>query len=46
MNDTFLAGTLRDVADELDHGDRPQRLVLITPHGPNGRLLYRIVGRG
>jgi hypothetical protein len=33
----ILAGTLRDVADELDHGDRPQRLVLITPNGPDGR---------
>jgi hypothetical protein len=31
-----LPGTLRDVADELDHG-RPQRLMLITLHGPNGR---------
>ena len=36
-----LVGTLRDVADELD-----QQLVLITPHGPNGRPFYRIVGRG
>jgi hypothetical protein len=26
-----LAGTLRDVADELDHGGRSQRLVLMTP---------------
>jgi hypothetical protein len=41
-----LAGTLRDIADELDHGDGPQRLVLITPHGPNGRPLHRIVGEG
>lgn len=40
-----LAETLRDVADHLDHG-RPQRLVLITPHGPTGKPLYRIVGRG
>jgi hypothetical protein len=36
-----LAETLRDVADELDRGNRPQRLVLITPNGPNNRLLYR-----
>jgi hypothetical protein len=42
----ILAGTLRDVADELDHGDRSQRLVLITPKGPDGRPVYRIVGRG
>jgi hypothetical protein len=41
-----LAGTLRDVADELDHGDRPQRLVLITPNGANDRPLYRMVGSG
>jgi hypothetical protein len=41
-----LAGTLRDVADELDHGDRSQRLVLITPKGPDGRPVYRITGRG
>jgi hypothetical protein len=41
-----LAGMLRDVADELDHGDRSQRLVLITPNGPKGRPLYRIVGGG
>jgi hypothetical protein len=41
-----LAGTLRDIADELDHGDRPQRLVLITPCGPNGGPIYRVVGRG
>ena len=40
-----LAETLRDVADHLDHG-RPQRLVLITPHGPTGNALYRIAGRG
>jgi hypothetical protein len=37
---------LRDIADELDHGERLQQLVLITPHGPNGRPVYRIVGRG
>jgi hypothetical protein len=42
----ILAGTLRDVADELDHGDRSQRLVLITPNGPDGRAVYRIIGRG
>ena len=41
----ILAGTLRDIADELDRGDRPQRLV-IAPHRPNGRPLYRIVRRG
>jgi hypothetical protein len=42
----ILAGTLRDVADELDHGERLQRLVLITPDGPDGKPVYRIVGRG
>jgi hypothetical protein len=41
-----LTETLRDIADELAHGERSQRLVLITPQGPNGRPLYRIVGRG
>jgi hypothetical protein len=41
-----LAGTLRDVADELDHGDRPQRLSPITRRGLNGRPIYRMVGRG
>jgi hypothetical protein len=42
----ILAGTLRDVADELDYGDRLQRLVLITPNGPDDRPVYRIIGRG
>jgi hypothetical protein len=42
----ILARTLRDVADQLDHGDRRQRLVLITPNGPDGRPVYRIIGRG
>jgi hypothetical protein len=28
----ILAETLHDVADQLDHGKRPQRLVLITSH--------------
>jgi hypothetical protein len=26
----ILAGTLRDVGDELDHGERLQRLVLVS----------------
>ena len=41
-----LAGTLRDIANELDHGDQSQRLVLIKPRGPNGAPIYRVIGTG
>jgi hypothetical protein len=40
-----VAETLRDTADEIDHGEgeRTRRLVLLTPRGPMGRPLYRLV---
>jgi hypothetical protein len=42
-----VAETLRDAADEIDHGEgdrlRTRRLVLISACGPLGRPLYRLL---
>jgi hypothetical protein len=42
-----VAETLRDAADEIDHGEgdrlRMRRLVLISACGPLGRRLYRLL---